>query len=402
MREKVRVALVLDGGGAKGAYQVGCWKAIREARNFEIKGVAGSSVGALNAVLMAANQFDTCHAIWTGLRPWHVVGVKPRNLLYFPIWFVALLLRVGSKPTVRTLGVDPGFFTSLYLGFVGFVYLTTTHSPSTSRILVAVLVALFLAGDFAWLLRRIILSRGLTTNGPLTKTIRTIVEDPDFNPSIASYATISRWEPYASHEYWFGWAPEYVRFDRMDRTSIAEVLLASASLPGVFASSSALGHLAIDGGWCDNSPLAPLLYELETELDLILVLHLSPDALEVRPPGLYLFNGLGGRNPFDFREPSGAPDAVAIARAMWESHQRVLHYRDRSQLFRSSPGNLPGSQTSFSCGSPRIVRLTPSKDLGGFLDGTLAFSAKKARSLIALGEHDMVQLLRSLDPPQSL
>ena len=36
--------LVLEGGGAKGAYQIGAWKALRE-EGVKIRGVAGVSVG---------------------------------------------------------------------------------------------------------------------------------------------------------------------------------------------------------------------------------------------------------------------------------------------------------------------------------------------------------------------
>ena len=43
--------LVLEGGGAKGAYQIGAWKALKEA-GVKIKGVSGTSVGALNGALI--------------------------------------------------------------------------------------------------------------------------------------------------------------------------------------------------------------------------------------------------------------------------------------------------------------------------------------------------------------
>lgn len=43
--------LVLEGGGAKGAYQIGAWKALKEA-GVKIKGIAGTSVGALNGALI--------------------------------------------------------------------------------------------------------------------------------------------------------------------------------------------------------------------------------------------------------------------------------------------------------------------------------------------------------------
>ena len=44
-------ALALEGGGAKGAYQIGAWKALREA-GVKIDAVAGTSVGALNGKLL--------------------------------------------------------------------------------------------------------------------------------------------------------------------------------------------------------------------------------------------------------------------------------------------------------------------------------------------------------------
>ena len=39
--------LVLAGGGTKGAYEVGVWKALKEL-NINITAIAGTSIGALN------------------------------------------------------------------------------------------------------------------------------------------------------------------------------------------------------------------------------------------------------------------------------------------------------------------------------------------------------------------
>lgn len=44
-------AIVLGGGGAKGSYQIGVWKALRKLRvKYDI--VTGTSVGALNGVFL--------------------------------------------------------------------------------------------------------------------------------------------------------------------------------------------------------------------------------------------------------------------------------------------------------------------------------------------------------------
>ena len=49
--------LVLEGGGAKGAYQIGAWKAMQEA-GVKIKGIAGTSVGALNGALICMGDLE--------------------------------------------------------------------------------------------------------------------------------------------------------------------------------------------------------------------------------------------------------------------------------------------------------------------------------------------------------
>ena len=49
--------IVLEGGGAKGAYQIGAWRALREA-GIRIKGAAGTSVGALNGALICMDDFE--------------------------------------------------------------------------------------------------------------------------------------------------------------------------------------------------------------------------------------------------------------------------------------------------------------------------------------------------------
>src|SRR5580658_10953560 len=49
-----RVALVLQGGGALGAYQVGVYQALHEA-GLEPDWVSGVSIGAINAAIVAGN-----------------------------------------------------------------------------------------------------------------------------------------------------------------------------------------------------------------------------------------------------------------------------------------------------------------------------------------------------------
>ena len=55
--------LVLDGGGARGAYQIGAWKALAEA-GVKISAVAGTSVGALNGALICMGDVGKAEDIW--------------------------------------------------------------------------------------------------------------------------------------------------------------------------------------------------------------------------------------------------------------------------------------------------------------------------------------------------
>ncbi len=79
--------LVLEGGGAKGAYQIGAWKALREA-GIQVRGVAGASVGALNGALICMDDLEKAEYIWENISYSKVMdiddgvmaGVRSRDL----------------------------------------------------------------------------------------------------------------------------------------------------------------------------------------------------------------------------------------------------------------------------------------------------------------------------------
>lgn len=60
---KTKRALVLSGGGAKGSYQIGVWKAIREL-GIKIDIVTGSSIGSINAAMFAQNKYFLAKRLW--------------------------------------------------------------------------------------------------------------------------------------------------------------------------------------------------------------------------------------------------------------------------------------------------------------------------------------------------
>ena len=67
--------LVLEGGGARGAYQIGAWRALREA-GVKIKGVSGTSVGALNGALVCMGNLEKAEEVWENISYSQVMSVE--------------------------------------------------------------------------------------------------------------------------------------------------------------------------------------------------------------------------------------------------------------------------------------------------------------------------------------
>ncbi|MDZ3831044.1 MAG: patatin-like phospholipase family protein [Sphingopyxis sp.] len=101
------VVLVLQGGGALGAYQAGVYEALIE-RGIELDWVAGISIGAINAAIIAGNERDRAVArmrdFWNGVSSALPALPSPDNDL-FREW-----RHLGAAAQVATFGV-PGFFT---------------------------------------------------------------------------------------------------------------------------------------------------------------------------------------------------------------------------------------------------------------------------------------------------
>lgn len=64
---KVKQALVLSGGGAKGGYHIGVWKALREL-GWKPDIVTGTSVGALNGAMVVLDNYDAAVNVWQNIH----------------------------------------------------------------------------------------------------------------------------------------------------------------------------------------------------------------------------------------------------------------------------------------------------------------------------------------------
>ena len=59
--------LVLEGGGARGSYHMGAYRAIME-EGLEVKAVAGTSIGALNGAMIVQGDYERCIDLWHDIK----------------------------------------------------------------------------------------------------------------------------------------------------------------------------------------------------------------------------------------------------------------------------------------------------------------------------------------------
>ena len=71
-------ALVLNGGGSRGAYEIGAWQAL-DALGVRFSGVYGTSIGALNAALVAQGDLDGAVELWSNIRISQVMAVEDED-----------------------------------------------------------------------------------------------------------------------------------------------------------------------------------------------------------------------------------------------------------------------------------------------------------------------------------
>lgn len=92
-----RVAtLVLSGGGAKGAFQAGVEQVLREQAGFKWERIFGVSVGALNGVLLAQEEYARLLEVWATVR---------QEDIYTKVWWPIIAFRLAVR---RKTGIYDG------------------------------------------------------------------------------------------------------------------------------------------------------------------------------------------------------------------------------------------------------------------------------------------------------
>lgn len=65
---KLKTGIVLSGGIAKGAYQIGFLKALKEAEIFDVTAFSSASIGTLNSYAFLTGKLSLAEAIWTNVN----------------------------------------------------------------------------------------------------------------------------------------------------------------------------------------------------------------------------------------------------------------------------------------------------------------------------------------------
>ncbi len=227
-----QVVLVMQGGGALGAYQVGVFQALHEA-GIEPDWVIGTSIGAINAALIAGNRpenrMEALTAFWARVGQGDMFGL-PQS------WFSPAL---RNMMTVN-MGL-PGFFRP---------NLQALMNPQAQ-----------LGADHA----------SFYTVDPLRETLSDLI---DFD---ALAAGKTRLTVGASHVR----SSEMRYFDSRDMALKLDHVIASGALPPAFPAVRIDGELYWDGGILSNTPIEVVFDDKPRRSSLIFSVNIwNPDGQE--------------------------------------------------------------------------------------------------------------------------
>ena len=277
----MKIGLVFAGGGGKGSYQIGVWKAFREfGLDEKVVAVAGTSVGAINAALFMQGDFQKAEDAWLRISPGKILSLSAKKIFNaFLSWGIKL---PGKSILFINQLCDHGFF-------------------SRSGLLELINESLILSS---------------------------VSDSP-----IKGYGACLQTPPNMKINYF--------TFNNASPNRIISILLASSAIPAIFRPIEIDGHRYIDGGLPivgDNIPIQPLY---DHGCDYIFVVHLSRNAvvdkerfpnatiLEIVPPEHlgYLFSGLLNFSAEDAVEriERGYADTVSILKLslkMYETQRK--------------------------------------------------------------------------------
>lgn len=225
MKER-KWGLVLAGGGGKGAYQIGVFKAIFEyGLEEQIVAVSGSSIGALNGALFAQGDVALMESVWKGIEPEEILDVQ-----------------ATGTDLMETLQEKFNVFGE----FLGSISLNEYLKKAKEE--------------------------GICSREGLLKILE---EEIDLQKVIHSskkiFATIASMEnsiPVA----------KYCLLNGKTEEEIKKILLASSALPVVYDAVDINGVFYRDGGLADNVPATPIIRQ---GIENLIVVQLKPKDIQI-------------------------------------------------------------------------------------------------------------------------
>ena len=234
-RKHDSIALVLQGGGALGAYQAGVFEEL-SAMSYEPDWIAGVSIGAINAALIAGNVPE--RRIERLTEFWHLVssgmGMSVDMLSASP-W----LTSVSTTPQSRSAFNQFSALWSAVLGIPGFY---------TPRVLPTILQSKSSAGSLS-----------IYDTAPLRATLERLIDFDLINSKKSRLSMGAVNVRTGNSEY----------FDNFERVIGPEHVMASGALPPAFAPVLIDGETYWDGGLVSNTPLQYVL-DMRTKESLLI------------------------------------------------------------------------------------------------------------------------------------
>jgi NTE family protein len=221
---KAQRVLVLQGGGALGSYQAGAYQALCHF-DFEPEWVAGISIGAVNAAIIAGNErdkrIDRLKEFWELVSapvPWNPVAKGDRSRSVF---------NEASAALIATFGV-PGFFTPR-------IPPAPLWPPGHPQ------------------------SQSYYDTAPLKRTLERLVDFDRINDLKTRFSVGAVSVTTGNFKYF-----DNFEFRKLGKKIGPEHIMASGALPPGFPSIVIEGEHYWDGGIASNTPLD---YVLDAELD---------------------------------------------------------------------------------------------------------------------------------------
>ena len=284
------IALVLSGGGGKGAYEIGVWKALKEfGIDKKIVAVAGTSVGALNAALFLQGDINIAKEVWSNISNDKILKIDKTEILK------KLLLETGISSSIAT---------------------------------------------------NYLISKGKTGMFSREGLVEIMEKYVDLN-----VVSQSRIQCFISCCEIPKKVVKYFNINNNSQERIKNILLASSALPVIYDSVIIDDKRYIDGGVVDNIPVKPL-YDIGYKT--IIVVHLSHNSIvkDTDFPGVNMFqiiprkpqgNFINGTLDFDknhaeIRMNQGYEDTYRLIRPFYDMgliKDRVYRYVCRKRGIES-------------------------------------------------------------------